>query len=686
MYQLGFQIGHLHPLLVHLPIGIILFCFILEIYGRIKPNLNFNHVIEFTLLVAAATALLSLCTGWLLGEDGGYDEKLLFLHRWMAVAFTATTILLYLVKRSNQTWTTKLYLPLFIIVIGLVGITGHYGGNMTHGEDYLFVQEKKENVISNVNEAKLYEELVQPILESKCVSCHNTKKTKGGLLLDSPRNILAGGDSGSPLDTIQEGEPSLLMLRIHMPLVEKEHMPPKGKIQLTSNEKALLDWWIANQHCFDCQVKDVPKDEKMLALLQTFEQDTSTIAILGKEAENVSKEWIRKMQRNTISIQTLSEENNLLRVSLAYTDTIHPSILEELEEYADNIIEMDIGFTDFNDELMSYLTPFKNLIKLKLPHTKITDGIGKQINSFEHLESLNLYGTAVTDNILADIEKNQNLKQLYVWNTKVNEGAITELERNRPNLRVERIDESIFESSELEPPLILGATTFFKDSLLVEIESIFKDANLYYTLDGSTPSVENSIKYTAPFALKKTANIQAIALKEGWGASDIAKVTFIKNTIEYTNVYLNKAPHEKYSGIGGETLLDKKRGSVNFVDGNWLGYEGQSFSATFELKEPQKISAVAIGALSAPGSWIFYPTGFTISTSTNGKDYNTLIQKNLPSEQPNSEVKRTFFDLDFKPITAKFVKLEIISPLKNPSWHPNPGGKSWIFIDEIVLN
>jgi hypothetical protein len=30
--------------------------------------------------------------------------------------------------------------------------------------------------------------------------------------------------------------------------------------------------------------------------------------------------------------------------------------------------------------------------------------------------------------------------------------------------------------------------------------------------------------------------------------------------------------------------------------------------------------------------------------------------------------------------------VEVISQLKNPSWHPNPGGKSWLFLDEILLN
>ena len=55
-------------------------------------------------------------------------------------------------------------------------------------------------------------------------------------------------------------------------------------------------------------------------------------------------------------------------------------------------------------------------------------------------------------------------------------------------------------------------------------------------------------------------------------------------------------------------------------------------------------------------------------------------------ESPNAEVKLAFFDMEFTPTDAKYVKLQIQSPLKNPDWHTNPGGKSWIFIDEVVLN
>jgi hypothetical protein len=149
---------------------------------------------------------------------------------------------------------------------------------------------------------------------------------------------------------------------------------------------------------------------------------------------------------------------------------------------------------------------------------------------------------------------------------------------------------------------------------------------------------------------------------------------------------LNKQPNERYKGHGANTLFDQKRGTINFVDGNWIGYENSHFTATIQLDSEQLISSVAVGALSSPEKWIFYPTGFTVWVSDNGTDYRLIKRQNVGSEKINTLTRFRFFDVDIPPTHAKYVKVQVKSQLKNPSWHPNPGGNSWLFVDEIVLN
>jgi len=685
MIQLGIQIGHLHPLFVHLPIGIIMLAFILEVYGRIRAKKSFSEVVEFTLLVAGITALLSLGTGWLLGEESGYDEDSLFLHRWMAVAFTVTTVLLYLVKCSKKDWVSKTYIPMFLTVLGLISLTGHFGGNMTHGEDYLFIEEQEEIVITNIQEAQVYAQVIQPILDDKCVSCHNANKAKGGLLMSNPNEITKGGDSGSLFDTISGEEHSLFLARVHLPLENEDHMPPKGKVQLTDNEKALLEWWIENKNCFECKVNELPREEKMIAVLSSLEKDTSAIAVLAKEAQEVPKGWILGVKSAGVSVQTLSAKNHLIAVSMASMDSITADQLELLEEYAPNIIEMDFGFSNFNDELMSSLSPFKNLLKLKLQHTKVTDAISEELNEFELLESLNLYGTAVTDKLIFKLKDNKKLQNIYLWKTDVSTDGLAQLQKDLPGITIQQIGADVFEATVLDPPTIISEASFFSDSLKISIESLFDGTDVYYTLDGTVPT-ESSLKYDNDIILTTTANVKAIAVKKEWEPSFVTERTFIKNNIAYANVNLLSTPNEKYKGQKGKTLMDQKRGSSNFVDGNWLGFEGKHLDAIVELKEQNSISKVSIGALSAPASWIFYPTAFVVSVSNDGTSFKEIGRKNMGEEDPNAEVKLTFFDLDVTPTNAKYVKVSIKSPLKNPNWHTDPGGKSWIFIDEVVLN
>ncbi|WP_405399540.1 chitobiase/beta-hexosaminidase C-terminal domain-containing protein [Maribacter sp. Asnod2-G09] len=685
MIQLGIQIGHLHPLFVHLPIGIIMMAFLLEVYSRFLAKKSINEVIEFTLLIAGATAILSLGTGWLLGEESGYDEDSLFLHRWMAVSFTVTTMLLYFVKRSKITWVSKSYVPLFLIVLGLISLTGHFGGNMTHGEDYLFVEEKEELVITNIQEAQVYAQVIQPILDSKCVSCHNANKAKGGLLMSTPNEILKGGDSGSLLDTISGHEQTLFLERVHLPLENDDHMPPKGKVQLTANEKVLLEWWLENKNCFECKVNDLPREGKLAAILTSLEQDTSALAVLAKEAVEIPIEWLQNVRAAGIPVQTLSGKNHLLAVNMASMDAITEDKLAVLEEYAPNIVEMDFGFSNFNDELMSQLKPFKNLLKLKLQHTGVTDAIADDLVDFELLESLNLYGTAVTDKLVLELKENKKLQSIYLWNTGVSTDGLAQLQTNNPGLTIQQIGADVFEATILDPPTIISDVSFFSDNLTISIESLFEGTEIYYTIDGSTPT-EASLKYDAEITLQTTANVKAIAVKKEWKPSVIAERTFIKNNIAYNNVDLLTVPNEKYAGQKGKTLMDQKRGSINFVDGNWLGFEGKHLNAIVELKEQNEISKVSIGALSAPASWIFYPKAFVVSASKDGVNFKEIGRKEMGEEDPNAEVKLTFFDLDVTPTEAKYVKLQIQSPLKNPAWHTDPGGKSWIFIDEVVLN
>ncbi|MDX1769718.1 MAG: FN3 associated domain-containing protein, partial [Arenibacter troitsensis] len=472
---------------------------------------------------------------------------------------------------------------------------------------------------------------------------------------------------------------------IKLPMEDKDHMPPKGKVQLTSPEIQLLEWWISHENCFDCVSGTMDKTEKINDILNSLEEDTSTRAIIAKEVAMVPEDWLASININGPIVTKLAEKNPLLIVNLSGNKSLEKDDLKALKKHAANIVELNLGNSNFNDTISSYLTSFKNLTKLQLQNTKITDKSMESIGDLKHLESLNIYGTDITDKGLEKLTNLSGLKTLYPWNSKITKEALDQFSDKNNSVTVVSISEDLFTPSSLEAPSIIAATDFFKDSIEVTLDYFFKGVELYYTLDGSEPDT-TSTRYKEPIVLTASTQLKAVSHKPGWELSPVKTISFKKSNILPNSITLNNKPNEKYKGNGGNTLIDLKRGTSNFVDGNWIGYEGSSFAATLKLQKEELISTVSVGAFSSPEKWIFYPTGFKVWVSQDGNNYKLVHTEKVPTEKPNSDTKFQFFDLNIPPTKSTFVKVEVISQLKNPSWHTNPGGKSWLFVDEIVLN
>ena len=680
------QFGNLHPLILHLPIGILALAFLMELFYRKKPAPKDNGAILFALGISVVSSIFAAVSGWLLSENGGYEEELLSKHKWIAIAFTAGTILLFFFKKSTTKWAVKSYFPSFILVLFLLTLTGHYGGSLTHGEDFLFKEAYQEVVIEDIDEALVFNDIVQPILDQKCVSCHNQGKAKGDLLLTSQKELLLGGTSGSLLDSLETEQKSLLKHRIHMPLEEEEHMPPKGKVQLTPEEILLLEWWMENNNCFDCLVKTLPTDKRLEPILAALEKDTSPRALIAEEVDAVSEEFLIGLNQQTISAQKISEESSLLAINFKQRKDLTQADFALLQEYKENIVELNLAFTNFNDTLITELKAFKNLTKVQLQHTGVTNAVGEYLGKLSYLESLNLIGNPIDDSGLEALEGLQHLKKLYVWQTDVTETGIESLQAQSELILVqEQIADSIFAASALTPPVILADNEVFQDSLKVSLEQHFEGAQLFYVLhDSKKDTVPKA--YSEPFYIKESTQVTGYATHESWEPSELVKADFLRSNVAVKNVALEQPPLQKYAAQGGKTLMDLKRGTTNFVDGQWLGYEGRHVTATIEFKEKTEVSRVSVGSLSIPNSWIFFPVGYTVWGSADGTNFNRLKRIKLPKPEPSISVEKQVYAIDFEPATLKKIRVLVESPLKNPEWHAEPGGNSFIFLDEIVFD
>ncbi len=83
---------------------------------------------------------------------------------------------------------------------------------------------------------------VQPVLEARCLECHQGGKAKAGLHLDTLAGALKGGESGETVLAPGHPERSQLLQRI-LSRDPDEQMPPKGQ-RLSDEESGLISAWI----------------------------------------------------------------------------------------------------------------------------------------------------------------------------------------------------------------------------------------------------------------------------------------------------------------------------------------------------------------------------------------------------------------------------------------------------------
>lgn len=271
-------LGRLHPMLVHFPVGILITAFVLELWklGK-KENQDYSKLIY----LGAISCLFAAAFGQLLYWGGEYAGELLENHQEKALiasGFAILTALIYSRRKKLPGW-----LPISALGISclFIGISGHLGASITHGEDYLslaredtgeettkaswaqFANYTKTDSLSEKQLDKLNLE-VRAIFAHRCYQCHSTAKKKGELALDDREGIFLGGESGKVI-VAGNAEASELYRRINLSKQDKEAMPPKGK-RLSTAEIGLLKLWIdKGAHWANESLKIFPEAEMALS-------------------------------------------------------------------------------------------------------------------------------------------------------------------------------------------------------------------------------------------------------------------------------------------------------------------------------------------------------------------------------------------------------------------------------------
>ncbi len=439
-------VGRFHPLIVHLPIGLLLLAVVLEWW----PGRKARPAVHVAWVLGAVSAITAAGCGWLLAaESGGGDT--LFWHRWLGVSVAVFSV--------GGIWATRrggsLAKGYGLLVAGLLGLAGHLGGSLTHGEDYLL--EHAPPIVRrltghapdssamtdwnavDLDSIKLYATFLQPALDAQCVQCHNADEQRGGLRLDAPRFALAGGEDGAILEP---GAPlhSRWVERVTLPRNHVKAMPPNGD-PWSFTQIELLRYWIAEgaDTTFVLDVEATPAELK--ALLQ---RDYGLELRARRYVEQVRIPALP--QARTEALRALGWQLSAVQAGgggleaqpRAGSAVSAESLLELADAAGEQVVYLNLDRQALDDTALAPLPQFTNLVRLRLNGTRLTTATVERLAQLQHLESLNLYGTEVDAAIFAHLDRYPSLQRLYLWQTKVPPAAAAAFADSHPGIAVNR--------------------------------------------------------------------------------------------------------------------------------------------------------------------------------------------------------------------------------------------------------
>ena len=439
-------LGSLHPLIVHLPIGIVLLTIAIDVFMRNKNN-SVQRVITMGWFFSFFSGLLAAIFGWFLGDNGYYLESQINIHKWSGIAFVSICFILWLLRYTNFRFSKSFNRSVNLTSIILLMITGHFGGEMTHGQNYLLENlpyTKKKISVTTLSESKrsnndslfVYEDLIHPVMEEKCIACHNQNLASGGLNMSSIESMIKGGNSGAG---IQNGSPfeSLIYKRVSFPHDHPKFMPPTG-VPLSYDQIATLEWWIDNGAEKQMPVTLTRNDPKTLRLMELqYGLDLREKTYLETlTLSSPSQEELKSIEGEEYIWRFLNPEQSFL--DLKFTKKkIEINDLLKVQSIKNNITWLNLADCMLNDNHLSYISNFPNLTRLKIQKNPLVTNKGiEALQKLEHLTELNLYGTRVSNNTLITLGQMKSLKKLFVWNTRITDKDIADFKALHPDVEV----------------------------------------------------------------------------------------------------------------------------------------------------------------------------------------------------------------------------------------------------------
>jgi uncharacterized membrane protein len=436
-------LGHLHPVVVHLPIGILLIAALFHVLSGIANYQALRPAVSPLLLFGMLSAVIACLTGFLLSTTDDYDADIVGKHQWLGIVTAIVSFISYIIERKNSKYRSWL----IVLLVLMITFTGHLGGTLTHGDGYLTEAfynysgpGKKIKPIANVQDALVYEDVIRPILATKCYGCHSKRKQKGGLRLDEKDFIMKGGKDGVILIPGDAGG-SELVLRIFLARENEDHMPPKEKPQPTSAQKDLIKWWVASGAPFDKKIRDLNQGAdimKTLAALSNVEGDSKLSSSVPElPVEEAPADVLAKLFKRGVVIVPVAQNSHYLSVNFVNANTSNDSLLILLQSIDKQLVWLKTDTYPIDGEGLKRIGQLKSLTRLQIGNLKNSRNELEHLRNLKNLQYLNLTGADLTKENVSALKNLSSLKSLYLFHCGVSPGDYSDLSKSLPGVEID---------------------------------------------------------------------------------------------------------------------------------------------------------------------------------------------------------------------------------------------------------
>ena len=453
-------LGHFHPVVLHLPIGVFVLILFQEL-GAIffRRGQQSGEGTLFPMFLGAASAVVAVIAGFLLYHGHGAEysgNDLAERHLWGGLVFAVAAVFTFIVKAwtialaANPAW----YRTLLFGSVGVMGFASHDGASITHGSDYLtrYAPEPLRKILGlapvkttlsapgNAADPVVYTDLVAPILERRCVQCHKEGKAKGKLRMDTYEMLVKGGKEGPAIEPGSAAK-SNIIVRIDLPPDDDEHMPPEGKPDIEDAELLVLKWWLDSGASATAKLTDsevpagVTEALAKLPITTAASQPEPPKTAGPDDALKATVADLAKQFPGAVSFESPdSPRVTFSAVSLA--GKLDDQSFAKLAPVLPHLSTLDLSATLITDQSVAALEPAKQLRMLRLSETPVTDAAIDSLLKLPSLESINFHGTKITDAGVLKLAAMPALKHLYLWQTAITPETVKALQEKLPQCEI----------------------------------------------------------------------------------------------------------------------------------------------------------------------------------------------------------------------------------------------------------